>query len=126
MYSQKAQVAMLMEHGAPKVLPKDPTERLKLVAGVMAAMTEPPPEPAHTGTTKGGASTSGSARDQIPDPDAAPGIPAPMTPDVGGGDRPAPAAAALLSGSARPALPADFSEDGTGGEVRGGTRTPAP
>ena len=91
MYSQKEQVTMLMGPGAPKALPKDPTERLKIVVGVVAAMTEPPPERTHTGTTKGGASTSGSARDQIPDPVAVPRFPAPraaiptMAPGVGGG-----------------------------------------
>ena len=174
MYSQRAQVAIMLGSGAPKVLPKDPTERLKLVAAVVAAMTEPPPKLTHTGTTKGGASTSGSARDQIPDPGVAPRFPAPraavptMAPGVGGGSSaestsgpgvgradvasaaaaqlidltiplqpagldvavvdacPAPAAAAQPSDFALSMLPADLAEDGSGREVRGGTRTPAP
>ena len=91
MYSQKAQIAIMQAHGAPKVLPKDPTERLKLVAAAVDTMTEPPPKLTHTGTTKGGASTSGSARDPIPDPGVAPKSLAPrvavptMAPGVGGG-----------------------------------------
>ena len=42
MYSQKAQVAIMQVDGAPKVLPKEPTERLKLVATAVDAITEPP------------------------------------------------------------------------------------
>ena len=72
MYSQKAQVAIMQVGGAPTVLPKEPTERLKLVATAVDAITEPPPKRTHTRTTKGGASTSGSAQDPIPDPGVAP------------------------------------------------------
>ena len=174
MYSQKAQVAILLVDGAPRTLPKDPSERLKLVADVVAAMTEPPPELTHTRTTKGGASSSGSARSQIPDPGVAPGFLAPgaavptMAPGVEGGSGAgstfwpgagqagvAPAAAAQLVDRTNPQSPAglgvvglvfppasaaaappgvfalsvplaDPSEDGSGREVRSGTRTPAP
>ena len=68
MYSQKAQVAIMQVGGAPTVLPKEPTERLKLVTAAVDAITESPPKRTHTRTTKGGASTSGSAQDPIPDP----------------------------------------------------------
>jgi len=100
MYSQKEQVGILIGLGAPKTLPKDPSAKLNIVAGGVADLTPPPPERTHTGTTKGGASTSGSAGDQIPDPDVAPEIPSPQTlvptmaPGGGGGDRSASTAAA--------------------------------
>ena len=68
MYSQKAQVAIMQVGGAPTVLPKEPTERLKLVTAAVDAITESPPKRTHTRTTKGGASTYGSAQDPIPDP----------------------------------------------------------
>ena len=48
MYSQKAQVAIMQVDGAPTVLPKEPTERLKLVATAVDAITEPPPKHTHT------------------------------------------------------------------------------
>ena len=91
MYSQRAHVAILLEGGAPKALPKDMTDRLKMVTGVVADMTEPPPQIIHTRTTKGGALSSGSAKTQIPDPGASPGLQAPqavvptMAPGVAGG-----------------------------------------
>ena len=69
MYSQKAQVAIMQVGGAPMVLPKEPTERLKLVTAAVDAITESPPKRTHTRTTKGGASTYGSMQDPIPDPD---------------------------------------------------------
>ena len=43
MYSQKAQVAIMQVGGAPTVLPKEPTERLKLVTAAVDAITESPP-----------------------------------------------------------------------------------
>ena len=100
MYSQKAQVAIMQVGGAPTVLPKEPTERLKLVATAVDAITEPPPKRTHTRTTKGGASTSGSAQDPIPDP-------GPMT----GSGEPKSGWGAL------PALPADLAGGGPGAPV---------
>jgi hypothetical protein len=54
-YSQKSQITQLLGSGQPKVLPKEQTERLKLVAAAVAAISAPPPGRTHTGTTKGGA-----------------------------------------------------------------------
>ena len=119
MYSQKEQVAILIGLGAPRTLPKDPSAKLNIVAGVVADLTAPPPERTHTGTTKGGASTSGSAGDQIPDPDVAPEIPSPQTlvptmaPGGGGGDRSASTAAAPLQAFALPTPSVDLLEENT-------------
>ena len=76
-YSQKSQISQLLGSGQPKVLPKEQTERLKLVAAAVAAISAPPPGRTHTGTTKGGASSSGSGKDRIPDPRLALGSPPP-------------------------------------------------
>ena len=153
-YSQKSQVSHLLGSGPPKVLPKEPTERLKLVAAAVAAISAPPPKRTHTGTTKGGASSSGSGKDRIPDPRIVLGFPPPRgaiptmasASGVGGGSssalphgpgvgqadvamadaRPAPAAAAQQSALALSVPSVDLTEDGPGPEVRSGTRTQAP
>ena len=129
MYSQKAQVAIMQVGGAPTVLPKEPTERLKLVTAAVDAITESPPKRTHTRTTKGGASTSGSARDPIPDPGFAPKSLAPRvavptmapTRDSARGQ----GSAGLMTGSGEPksgwgalsALPADLAGGGPGAPV---------
>ena len=76
-YSQKSHVSHLLEPGQPKALPKEQTETLKLVADAVAAVSAPPPKRTHTGTTKGGASSSGSGKARIPDPPLVLGFPDP-------------------------------------------------
>ena len=153
-YSQKSQITQLLGTGQPKVLPKEQTERLKLVAAAVAAISAPPPGRTHTGTTKGGASSSGSRKDRIPDPRLAFESPPmrgaismmafslgagggsssalPHGPGVGQADvpmadaSPAPVAAAQQSAHALADLSEALPEDGPGPEVRSGTRTQAP
>ena len=107
MYSQKAQVAIMQVGGAPTVLPKEPTERLKLVTAAVDAITEPPPKRTHTGTTKGGASTSGSAQDPIPDPGSMTGSGEPKS---GWGARPAQPADPAGDGPDAPVAAAEFDQ----------------
>ena len=114
MYDQRAKVGLLQKDGPETTLPKVPSQTLKLVHGVVDALTPPPPLLTHTETTNVGAVQIPSGDAAAPDP-----IPSEGSSDPGAQLPPAAPGSTLGEASAPPPGPGDPP-------AAGGAELPAP